>query len=82
MASHFLPRAGTSMSLKTCSSRSIWPSVSWRCVSSAVLQLLVARLLDHGRQGFEDVLFGVVDVLEGFDEQVFHRLDGHGVSPA
>jgi hypothetical protein len=26
-------------------------------------------------EGFQDLLFGVVDVLEGLDEQVFHCLE-------
>jgi len=46
-----------------------------------VLKLLRACLLDHAGQRFEDVLLGVVNVFEGFDEQVFYRLDGHGFSP-
>ena len=39
------------------------------------LQFPALGLLDHARQGFEDLLFGVVDVLEGCDEQIIHRLD-------
>jgi hypothetical protein len=42
------------------------------------LELPGAGLLNHAGQGFEDVLFGVVDVLEGFEEEIFHRLDRHG----
>ena len=43
-----------------------------------LLQLLAVGFLDHARQGFEDLLLGVVDVLEGSDEQIVHRLDRHG----
>jgi hypothetical protein len=39
------------------------------------LQLSAFGLLDHARQSLEDLFFGVVDVLEGCDEQIIHRLD-------
>jgi hypothetical protein len=42
------------------------------------LELPGTGLLNHAGQGFEDVFFGVVDVLEGFEKEIFHRLDRHG----
>ena len=41
----------------------------------ALLQLRISRLLDHLRQRFHDLLFGIVDVLQLVHEQVVHRLD-------
>jgi hypothetical protein len=41
----------------------------------ALLQLGVARVLDHIGQGFNDLVLGVVDVLQRVQEQVVHCLD-------
>ena len=42
------------------------------------LELRILRLLRHCRQIFHDLVFGVVDVLQGVDEQVIKRLDRLG----
>ena len=41
----------------------------------ALLELGLGRILDHFGQGFHDLVFGVVDVLQRMGEQVIHRLD-------
>src|SRR5262245_66692010 len=43
----------------------------------SLLELLGVGFLHHTWEGLEDMFFCVVDVLEGLNEQVFHRLDGH-----
>lgn len=45
-------------------------------------QLLGIRGLCHFGQGFVNLLFGVVDVFEGVEEEVVKVLVGHGISPA
>jgi hypothetical protein len=40
-----------------------------------LLQLRVAGLFDHLRQRLRDLLLGVVDILQGVDEQIIQRLD-------
>lgn len=40
------------------------------------LQLRIRRLLDHARQVFDDLAFGVIDVLQRVDEQIIQRPDG------
>ena len=52
----------------------------------ALLELRIGGLLDHVGQGFHDLVFGVVDVLQRVNEQIVHRLDvcgeqAHGVIP-
>ena len=52
-----------------------------------LLQLRIARLLDHLRQRLGDLLFGVVDVLQRMDEQIVQRFDilrkkTHGAIPS
>ena len=44
-------------------------------VAEAGLQVEVARLVDHLRQSFHDLLFGIVDVAQLVDEEVVQRLD-------
>src|SRR5690606_40344715 len=44
-------------------------------------QLTRLRCLCHLRQRFHDLLFGVVDVLEGIEEQVVQGLVGHCNAP-
>ena len=46
----------------------------------AGLELGILRGLGHLRQRFHDLLFGVVDVLEGIEEQVLEGLFGHWVA--
>jgi hypothetical protein len=41
-------------------------------------QFPVGRLLDHVRQRFHDLIFGVVDVLQDVQEKVIHRFDVFG----
>jgi hypothetical protein len=36
-------------------------------------EIAVSRLSDHLGKRFDDLLFGVVDVLQTMDQQVFHR---------
>jgi hypothetical protein len=36
---------------------------------------VAGRLFDHLGQGFNDLLFGVVDVLQTMDQQVLHRFN-------
>jgi hypothetical protein len=38
-------------------------------------QFPIGRLFHHVRQRFENLLLGVVDVLQDVDEQLIHRLD-------
>jgi hypothetical protein len=50
------------------------------------LKLLIRHLRDHLGKGLRDLLFGVVDVLQGMDKQVIECLDWlgqqtHDVSP-
>src|SRR3979490_1279383 len=49
-------------------------------------EVTVGRLVDHLGQRFDDLLFGIVDVLQTMDQQVFHRFnvlceDSHSISP-
>ena len=41
-------------------------------------EIAAGRLLDHVGQGFQDLLFRVVDVLQDVQEQVVHGLDVFG----
>ena len=41
----------------------------------ALLELGILRVLDHVGQGFNDLVLGIVDVLQRVQEQVVHRLD-------
>ena len=74
MASQVLPRAGLPRMSKTCSSRSMWPSDLLEVLLEAGLEIGRGRGLRHLRQRFHDLLFGVVDVLEGIEEEVVEGL--------
>ena len=78
MASQVLPRGVSPMISKTFSSRSTCPSVSLQMLFEAGLEIRILRGLGHLRQRLHDLLFGVVDVLEGIEEQVLEPFfSGH-----
>ena len=41
----------------------------------ALLQLRIACRLDHLGQRFHDLVLGVIDVLQGVQEEIIHRFD-------
>ncbi len=47
----------------------------------SLAQLLRMRGLCHSRQGLQNLPLGVIDVLEGMEEEIVHGLDRHGSAP-
>ena len=70
MAAHFLPCGFSSMEAKTCSSREICFFSLAVMLLERGLQLRVLRRLRHLRQGGQDLLLGVVDVLQRVVKQI------------
>jgi hypothetical protein len=44
-------------------------------VFESLAQVPVGGLIDHFGQGFHDLIFGVVNILQAVQEKIVHRLD-------
>ena len=74
MAGHFCPWAFRRSSAKTSSSRFTWLR-SRREGLKALLQAGVGRLPDQLRQGLQDLVLGVIEVLQTVPEEIVQRFD-------
>ena len=78
MAGHVSPTGLRSQSANTCSSRFDLALGLLQMVHERLPQFGRVGLLGHLRQGLQNLLFGIVDVLEQMDEKVLQRLHfGH-----